>query len=440
MALRNAGGEKDFPLTVKKSLMKILLVEDSATLRYTMCSFIQRAGHDSVVAESGEQALQIIETTPVDLVIMDVGMPGLDGFETTRLIREFFSERWVPIIFVTGMGDEGSYRKGIEAGGDDYMIKPVSPVILEAKLRAFQRIVEMQHQLQQLNAELQALSQRDGLTNLFNRRAYKEKAGNQWQISTRAHNPVAILMLDVDHFKEYNDHYGHQSGDDCLRQVAGALLAALHRPADILARYGGEEFIVLLPNTDLEGARTVAETLRKVVQSLAVPHAHSTAGEVITVSIGGAVTEHTTGLTEQQLAREADDALYRAKARGRNCVELKQLSPHKTLLILDPCHESASATSELLREHFNLITANTREECLEIAHNCHPDLILMSADTAGADAESVRGSLQDSEQTADIPIFQIGDKSGQVRQSLPDNSRLVEYIEHYLASPNAGST
>src|SRR6056297_1694192 len=167
--------------------MKILLVEDSATLRYTMCSFIQRAGHEAVVAESGEQALQLVESTAVDLVIMDVEMPGLDGFETTRLIREFFGERWVPIIFVTGMGDESSYQKGIEAGGDDYMIKPVSPVILKAKLRAFERIVEMQHQLQQLNQELQDLSQKDGLTELFNRRAYEEKAGRQWQISTRAH-------------------------------------------------------------------------------------------------------------------------------------------------------------------------------------------------------------------------------------------------------------
>jgi diguanylate cyclase (GGDEF)-like protein len=322
--------------------MKILLVEDSATLRYSMCSFIQRAGHESVVAENGEQALRLVETTAIDLVIMDVEMPGLDGFETTQLIREYFGERWVPIIFVTGMDDEASYQKGIEAGGDDYMIKPINPVILEGKLRAFQRIVEMQVQLQQLNEKLQALSQRDSLTELFNRRAFEEKAGNQWQISTRAHEPVTLLMIDVDHFKEFNDHYGHQAGDGCLKQVARTLLSALHRPADILARYGGEEFIALLPNTHLQGAQTVAEALRGAVQSLAIPHAHSSVSETITVSIGGAVADHTTDLTLQELAGAADEALYKAKAGGRNRVALDPISPHKTCAVFDADDDSAN--------------------------------------------------------------------------------------------------
>ncbi|MCW8196322.1 response regulator [Proteobacteria bacterium 005FR1] len=178
--------------------MRILLVEDSAVLRYTMVSFIERAGHRAVVAESGEEALQLIESAAVDLVIMDVEMPGLDGFETTRLIREFYGERWVPIIFVTGMGDEASYKKGIEAGGDDYMIKPISPMILQAKLRAFERIADMQQELRELNEKLQRLSQRDSLTELYNRRAFEEKARSQWLVSTRAHEAVTILMIGAD--------------------------------------------------------------------------------------------------------------------------------------------------------------------------------------------------------------------------------------------------
>lgn len=384
--------------------MKILLVEDSATLRYTMCSFIERAGHDAVVAESGEQALQLVERTAVDLVIMDVEMPGLDGFETTRLVREFFGERWVPIIFVTGMGDESSYQRGIEAGGDDYMIKPVSPVILKAKLRAFERIVGMQHQLQALNQELQDLSQKDGLTELFNRRAYEEKAGRQWQISTRAHESVAVLMVDVDHFKEFNDQYGHPAGDDCLRMVARALLKALHRPADILARYGGEEFIVLLPNTDLEGARTVAESLREAIQSLAIVHESSSAAELVTVSVGGAVARHTTGLSEKQLAREADDALYRAKNRGRNCVELTQLSPHKTVLMASPDAGELSSASGRLHQLCNVITANSLGECEEIAHNCHPDLILLGH-FSPEHVQAVRDDLQKDAHTSHIPVL-----------------------------------
>lgn len=410
--------------------MKILLVEDSAVLRYTMVSFIQRAGHNAVVAESGEEALQLIESNPVDLVIMDVEMPGLDGFETTRLIREFFGDRWVPIIFVTGMGDEASYRKGIEAGGDDYMIKPVSPVILQAKLRAFERIVDMQLQLQRLNKELQTLSQRDGLTELFNRRAYEDKAGSQWQVSTRAREPVATLMIDVDHFKEFNDHYGHQAGDDCLKLVARTLLSNLHRPADLLARYGGEEFIVLLPNTDLQGASTVAETLRSAVQSLQIPHAHSSTEAVVTVSLGGAVAEHTTGLTEQDLTREADDCLYKAKAQGRNRAVIVQISPHKTVLIADGDKESARRASDLLRQRFNIITASSPEECLEIAHNCHPDLIIFAAEISAADAERVQSNLQSSERTAEIPLITLG-AAGQCFATV--KSGLLMEVEQYLA-------
>ncbi|MGQ9426367.1 diguanylate cyclase [Gilvimarinus sp. F26214L] len=386
--------------------MKILLVEDSATLRFTMCAYIQHAGHEPLVAESGEQAVQLIETTPVDLVIMDVEMPGLDGFETTRLIREVLGERWVPIIFVTGMGDEASYQQGIEAGGDDYMIKPVSPAILQAKLRAMARIISMQKQLQQLNARLQALSQRDGLTELFNRRTYEDKARSQWHISTRAHEPVAVLMIDVDHFKEYNDYYGHQAGDTCLQQVAAALSAALHRPADILARYGGEEFIVFLPGTSRAGARTVAHSLRSAVKSLAIPHASSQSADVVTVSIGAAVTDRTTGLSEQELAREADNALYRAKAKGRDRVELKHISPHRTLLILDSDAETLGAISELLRAHYNIITATSPDECLEIAHNCHPDMVVLGGCTDDQIRDIILDSLDNSQHTAGMPMIQ----------------------------------
>ncbi|MEX1032536.1 MAG: diguanylate cyclase [Cellvibrionaceae bacterium] len=420
--------------------MKILLVEDSVTLRYTMAGFIKQAGHESVVAESGEEALQVVETAAVDLVIMDVEMPGLDGFETTHLIREFFGERWVPIVFVTGMADEASYQKGIDAGGDDYMIKPVTPTILNAKLRAFERIVDMQHQLQKLNEELQTLSQRDGLTELFNRRAFEEKAERQWQISTRAHEPVAILMLDVDHFKEFNDHYGHQAGDDCLKRVASALTRALRRPADILARYGGEEFIVLLPGTNLQGTQVVAETLRKAVQSIAIAHAYSSAAEVITVSVGGAVAEHTTGLTPLELGKEADNALYRAKARGRNCSELRQIPPHKTVLIVDEDRESLETTMGLLRKHYNIITAHSSTECLEIAHNCHPDVIVLNPLAADVDARSVCENLQSRDHTATIPVLVIGERGGK-RPSPAEGSTvkrveesgLLAEVERYLA-------
>lgn len=414
--------------------MKILLVEDSPTLRYTMHNFIRQAGHEAILAASGEEALQLIESDPVDLVIMDVEMPGLDGFETTRLIREFFGQRWVPIIFITGMSDEASYQKGIEAGGDDYMIKPVSPIILKAKLRAFERIVEMQAEMQQLNQELQALSQRDGLTGLFNRRTYEEKAANQWAISSRARESLAILMMDVDHFKDYNDHYGHQAGDDCLKAVARAMADTLHRPADLLARYGGEEFIALLPDTDVRGAALVAETLRSEVESLGIPHARSSAADVVTISVGVAVTEYTTGITPVDLVREADEALYIAKAQGRNYVKLKQVSPHKTLLILDANPVSASRSSAALREEFNIVTAASVDECLEIAHRIHPDLILLSSSNTRADLVSIRNDLQDNPHMARAPVLLRG------RDLLADGAELLNEIKRYLNQKRSPSS
>ena len=278
--------------------MKVLLVEDSATLRHAMCQQIQKAGHETVVAESGEQALQLVETTPVDLVIMDVEMPGLDGFETTRLMRESFGNHWVPIIFITGMSDEASFHEGIEAGGDDYLIKPVTPVILRAKIRALERIADMRDQLHRLNEELKTLSQRDGLTGLFNRRTFEEKAIEQ--------QVASILMIDVDHFKAYNDCHGHLAGDRCLKEVATSLAQVIRRPADLLARYGGEEFVVMLPHTDLEGARIVAETLRRSIRALGLPNRGIGSDSTVTVSIGGATTRHTSGMNPEALLQQAD--------------------------------------------------------------------------------------------------------------------------------------
>ncbi|WP_286876163.1 diguanylate cyclase, partial [Marinimicrobium sp. UBA4509] len=233
--------------------MKILLVEDSATLRHAMSQYISEAGHTPLIARSGEEALQLLEDTPVDLIIMDVEMPGLNGFETTRLIREWLGGHWVPIIFVTGKNEDESYREGIEAGGDDYLIKPVSPVIIKAKIRAMARIAEMRDQLNQLNAELEALSQLDSLTQILNRRTFNDQANQHWRLAVRHQTPTSVLMIDVDHFKPYNDHYGHPAGDRCLKQITQAIKGCLQRPSDLLGRYGGEEFIALLPETDLAG-------------------------------------------------------------------------------------------------------------------------------------------------------------------------------------------
>ncbi len=387
--------------------MKILLVEDSPPLRQIMSSYIKRAGHLPLIAESGEAALQMIESERVDLVIMDVEMPGLNGFETTRLMRESLGGHWVPIIFVTGVTDDASFQQGIEAGGDDYMAKPVNPIILTAKIRAFERITEMQNQLERLNVELESLSQRDGLTELFNRRYFEEVAEREWQVCVRAHQPISVLMMDVDHFKPYNDFYGHQAGDSCLKLVASTLDRSLQRPADLLARYGGEEFIALLPGTDEIGAMTVAENLRKAVAALAIEHAHSGASTHVTVSIGVATTLHITGLNLKKLVSLADKALYRAKEEGRNRAVAEEYGHHKTALIVANSDEELALICDHLKDHCNIITCTSDNEGVEIARELTPDLILLS--NPAGDLRTCRILKQDPA-TASIPVIFISEQ------------------------------
>ncbi len=366
--------------------MKILLVEDSATLRYAMRNYIIDAGHEPLLARSGEEALQLLENTPVDMIIMDVEMPGLNGFETTRLIREWLAGHWIPIIFVTGLNEDENYREGIEAGGDDYLIKPVSFMIIKAKIRAMERIAEMRDQLSRLNSELEALSQLDSLTHIYNRRTFNELAQQQWALAKRHQQPISALMIDVDHFKLFNDHYGHPAGDSCLKKVTQAIKSCLHRTTDILGRYGGEEFIVLLPETDAKGAMCVAQSIGEAINALQIRHDVSPTASFVTASLGGATCLRTTGHDLEELIKNADRALYKAKRAGRNRSWVDEVATHKTLLLADTNTELIRHFTTHLQAHFNLLTAETQTECLELAVDLHPDLILLGTNIANTQA------------------------------------------------------
>ncbi|MEJ2415898.1 MAG: diguanylate cyclase [Exilibacterium sp.] len=426
--------------------MKILLVEDSATLRYTHCAYIRNAGHTPIIAESGEEALQLVENTPVDMIIMDVEMPGLNGFETTRLMREWLGDYWIPIIFVTGKNDDESYREGIEAGGDDYLIKPVSPAILQAKITAMERIADMRDQLRELNVELETLSQRDGLTKVYNRRTFDEFGRQQWLVANRKQLPIGVLMIDIDHFKSYNDFYGHPAGDDCLIKVAEAMNESVNRPTDILARYGGEEFIILLPDTDQEGAMQVASAIRYAVEDLRVQHQASTTSRVVTVSIGAATTRHTTGRSLQDLINCADKALYKSKRAGRNRVTVEEFSLVKNILIGDDDPDILSLLSSELQGHCQIMTADNGEECIELAQSLQPDLILLDIRMPGMDGLEVCNRLKQISHTAYIPIILISgrDKADLIKagkevgandciQKPFDRFQLLAKINHYLS-------
>lgn len=365
-----------------------------------------------VIAHSGEEALQLLEDTPVDLIIMDVEMPGLNGFETTRLIREWLGGHWIPIIFVTGKNEDESYREGIEAGGDDYLIKPVSPIIIKAKIRAMARIAEMRDQLNQLNRELEALSQLDSLTQIFNRRTFTQQAEQQWLIAQRRQTPISVLMIDVDHFKPYNDHYGHPAGDRCLKDVTSALRTCLHRPADLLGRYGGEEFIVLLPDTDREGALKVAQCMNQAVKDKGLEHRYSPGSDVITVSIGGATSHHSMSQPLEEVIKSADRMLYQAKHSGRDRALVEDVAAHKTLLIVTRNPDLIQDATRPLRAQCNLLTADSGVECLSIAQDVSPDLIIADTETALQEDQWLLRRLQENPLTAQTPLLLLVERVG----------------------------
>lgn len=391
--------------------MKILLVEDSATLRFAMRNYIVEAGHTALLVKSGEEALQLLETTPVDMIIMDVEMPGLNGFETTRLIREWLGSYWLPIIFVTGRNEDESYQEGIEAGGDDYLIKPVSAMIIKAKIRALERITEMRDQLNRLNAELETLSQLDSLTQIYNRRTFNEMAAQQWLLASRHKHPISLLMIDVDHFKLYNDHYGHPAGDICLKNITQVIGRCLQRPYDLFGRYGGEEFIVLLPETDCAGALRVAHSIHDELEKSALRHDVSPTHHTVTVSIGGVSSARTANHSLDALIKHADRALYKAKRSGRNRALVEDIMLHKSILIVHADPTCAQSLVKMLNPPFNTLITDNAEEALDICLDIHPDAIIMSSSMADENNAQLCRLLARNPKCSIIPIVLISENT-----------------------------
>jgi len=305
--------------------MKILVVDDSPTIRAALKGLLERMGHTVVEANDGKEALQIYRHDRPGLVLIDVVMPIMDGYESARRMRETKADEWVPIIFLSSKEADQDLDRAIEAGGDDYLVKPVSFVVLNAKIRALQRLesmrtkqLEMSRDLASANRELEKLSRQDGLTGIANRRYFDSYLVTEVRRGARERQPLSLILSDVDHFKAFNDCYGHQAGDDCLRRVAAALSSAGRRPADLAARYGGEEFAMVLPGTVLEGAVDVAQAVSRVIDGLAIPHARSAVDRKVTLSQGIVSLTPEKETSSEDLIQRADQALYMAKQQGRN--------------------------------------------------------------------------------------------------------------------------
>lgn len=311
-----------------EALMRILLVDDVHSERMHLAIRLKQLGHTVAMAKSGIEALELYADFEPDVVLLDISMPEMDGFEVSRKMRQIYPE-WIPIIFLSSYDEPYIIANAIEAGGDDYLVKPVDRLVLDSKLKAMQRIASMRRILKQkttelakANEELERLAEEDGLTKIKNRRFVDHKLREMISTYGRLRMPMSVILLDVDQFKLYNDSYGHVVGDKCLISIATLLSELFARGSEVVGRFGGEEFVVLTANTSLEGLVHDAERIKSRLEALSIPHQHSEVSSVVTVSQGLLHFEPSGSESTDWVYRRVDKALYQAKLMGRNTYQV----------------------------------------------------------------------------------------------------------------------
>jgi diguanylate cyclase (GGDEF)-like protein len=295
-----------------------ILVVDDAMENIQILHHALRDEHEVLFAMDGETALQIALEQQPDLILLDAVMPGMDGYAVCAALRGSPRLQDIPIIFVTALSQPEDETRALEAGAVDFISKPFNVAVVRARVRS-------QLTIKRQADAMRELSMTDGLTGVANRRSFNDTVDAEWRRCARAGMPLSVIMIDIDHFKLYNDHYGHQAGDACLQQVSAAMKRCATRPQDLLARYGGEEFILLLPQEALDGTEVVANRILEEVRKLALPHAASPTAPQVSISMGLASAMPPLDSSDPStLIRAADANLYRAKQTGRNryCLSL----------------------------------------------------------------------------------------------------------------------
>jgi diguanylate cyclase (GGDEF)-like protein len=298
----------------------VVLIVDDDISNIEIMSCLLEPEYEVCFAKSGTDALEIAGAVAPDLILLDIVMPGMDGYELCRRLKLDEALTDVPVIFTTGLDGLDDEARGLSVGAIDYVTKPIQPEILR-------RRVGNHLEMKRMRDELAALAMTDPLTGLGNRRLLEKRLGQELRRLTRQGDWLSVIMLDIDFFKKFNDSLGHLEGDECIRKVASVLRDAMRRPGDFGARYGGEEFACILPGTELGGAMTVAETLRRQIERLAIPNPGAGPDGCVTASIGVACGRCLPGLTAEQWLLHADRLLYDSKQAGRNRVSGTVLPP-----------------------------------------------------------------------------------------------------------------
>jgi len=293
---------------------KILAIDDDRFNITTLIGLLEN-DYEIVVAINGEMGLKAAARAEPDLILLDITMPDMDGYEVLRRLREDELTAEIPVIFITGLTDAEDEARGLDQGAADYISKPFNESVVRARVRT-------QIRLKQQADQLAAYAFVDGLTGLNNRRAFDEYAARKAARCERAGLSLGILLMDVDHFKRYNDHYGHAEGDECLKQVATAVAAVMNSHGGLVARYGGEEFVIVVPEYDEPAIDALAESVRAAVFAANLEHAASPVASRVTTSVGGVSAVPDAGTRLAQLLELADQALYQAKKDGRNRVHI----------------------------------------------------------------------------------------------------------------------
>jgi diguanylate cyclase (GGDEF)-like protein len=294
---------------------KVLVADDDAVNRQVLAELL-KPEHTVLLAKNGAQALELAGRHLPDLMLLDVVMPDMDGYEVLRRLRADAQTAHITVIFISGLGRPEDEANGLKMGAADYISKPFNATVVMAR-------VAMHLQMVRQRRMLEHLAHVDGLTELANRRRFDEMYEAEWQRSRRNGRPLSLALLDIDAFKQYNDHYGHPAGDRALRATAGGL----RRPGDLAARYGGEELVLLLPDTDSAQAQQVVRTICAAIADLEIAHEASLVAPVLTVSAGGATLDNGANESCADLFASADTLLYQAKKAGRNRVEWRAHQP-----------------------------------------------------------------------------------------------------------------